>query len=340
MKQMKRYSLLSLLLVILILPARGVERERMKEFILKKPQVVISNSLYDKLEVIDQRKEKELIGRVDYAVISKPPLASQLKEFVKNVTDVSAQSGTLVLCLKKFKFSQQSAVLNTQRFCSMNADLYEKQDSLYYLIETIDTMIGADGSITSGKRILQKGDSLLTTLLTRNLLKHGTSNVGVSFSGMVSSDSIAKRKIKLYNTAEFVNGVYYHYESFKNQNPDVLATISVKKDKIRSVSLTDSAGVVKKLFPIDVYAIVVEGRPFISTGSGFYPLQMEEDEFIFTGDFSVPYSGGVAVLFGVVGAIALSNSKTLGEFDAMINYKNGDLIRLRRLDTLMEENNR
>ena len=334
---MNRNTLLSILLVFLTLPAKGEERERMKEFVLGKPQVVIPNSLYNKLEVIDQRKEGYLMGRVDYNVIAKPQMSVQLESYLKAVSNESAQPGTLVLCLKKFQFSQQSAVLNTQRFCSINADLYEKDDSVFRHIQTLDTIFFLEGS---GKRIMQIGDSAITALISSNLLHHGNQNVGLTYREMVSSDGIAKQKIKLYNTAEFVNGVYYHYESFKNQNPDILATISVKRDKIRSVSITDSSGVVKKLFPIDVYAIVVEGRPFISTGSGFYPLQMEDDEFIFTGKFSVPYTGGMAAMFGIVGAIVLSNSKTTAEFDAMINYKNGDLIRLRRIDTLMEQNNR
>jgi len=328
---MKRITLAILLLLLLILPVKGVERERMKEFLLGKPQVVVPNSLYDKLLVIDQRKEGERLGIVDYNVIAIPKLSVQLKNYLTQLTTENAQPGTLVLCLKKFQFAQQSSVMNTQRFCSINADLYEKDDSVYRPLQTLDQIFFLEGS---GKQIMQTGDLELTHLISRNLLLHGNKTVGLTYREMVASDSIAKRQLKLYNTTEFVNGVYSNFESFKNQTPDISATVSAKRDKIRSVVSTDNLGNAKKLYPTDVYALVVDGRPFISTGLGFYPIRLEEDEFLFTGNFQVPLRSGVVALVGLVGAMILSNAKDVGEFDAMINYKNGELIRLRRLDTL------
>lgn len=331
---MNRIALLNVLLLVLILPANGAERERMKEFVLGKPQVAIPNSLYDKLIVIDQRKEGELLGRVDYDVIAKPKLSVQLVSFMNQVIDESAQSGTLVLCLKRFQFAQLSGVMSTQRFCSINADLYEKDDTVYRPIQTLDQIFFLEGN---GKKIMQTGDLELTTLIVRHLLHHGDRKIGWSYHEMVASDSIAKQKLKLYTTSEYVNGVYSNYESFKNQIPDFQATITVKRDKIRSVFTTDNTGNQRNLFPRDVYALVVDGRPFISTGLGFFPLRLEDDEFLFTGDFQVPLRSGAVALVGLVGAALLSDAKDVGEFDAMINYKNGELIRLRRLDTLQND---
>lgn len=328
---MNRNCLFSILLIILILPAKAEERERMKEFVLGKPQVVVPNSLYNNLEVIDQRNEGNLMGIVDYNVIAKPPMSVQLKSYLKAITNENAKSGTLVLCLKRFQFSQQSGVLNTQRFCQINADLYAQDDSVFRHIQTLDQQFFLVGS---GKQIMQTGDSAITTLISSNLMRRGNQEIRLTRLEMVSSDSLAKRQLKLYNTTEFVNGVYSNFESFKNQTPDISATITAKKEKIRSVVSTDSQGLAKKLFPIDVYALVVDGKPFISTGLGFYPLHLVDDEFLFTGNFQVPLRGGVVALVGVVGAMILSNAKDVGEFDAMINYKNGELIRLRRLDTL------
>ncbi|MHB9141487.1 MAG: hypothetical protein ACYC25_06395, partial [Paludibacter sp.] len=224
--------------------------------------------------------------------------------------------------------------------CSINADLYEKGDSSYYLIETIDQNIPIEGGITTGKRVLQTGDSIISTLISSNLLKRGNHEVGLSYRDVVSSDSIAKRKIKIYNTTQFTNGVYYNYNSFKNQTPDILANISVKRNKIRSVSSIDSIGNVKKIYPKEVYALVVDGRPFISTGFGFYPLAFENDEFIFTGKMGVSFTSGQVALLGLAASIALSSAETTSEFEAMINYKNGELIRLRELNTFADEDNR
>ncbi|MDD5184562.1 MAG: hypothetical protein PHS84_04805, partial [Paludibacter sp.] len=112
---MRRNTIISILLVTLIIPARGLERERIKEFILKKPLALIANSLYNEIELIDQRKDKDKMGRVDYSVMAIPPLSVQLADYMKNITDSSARSGKLVLCLKNFKFSQRSAVMGVRR---------------------------------------------------------------------------------------------------------------------------------------------------------------------------------------------------------------------------------
>lgn len=328
---MIRNTLLMLMLLFLTSPVGSMERERMKEFVLEKPQTVVSNSLYNQLLVIDQRKEGERLGRVDYEVIAAPKLAVQLKNYLTQVTNEQAQPGTMVICLKTFRFAQQSSVMNTQRFCSINADLYEKDDSVYRPIQTLDQIFFLEGS---GKQIMQTGDKELTHLITNNLTIHGNKQVALSYGEMLASDSIAKRKLKLYNTTEFIDGVYSNFESFKNQIPDISASIVARKDKIRSVVTLDSLGNAKKLLPTNVYALVVDGRPFISTGIGFFPLQLQEDDFYFTGNFQVPLRSGMVALVGVVGAMMLSNAKDVGEFDAMINYKNGELIRLRRLDTL------
>lgn len=334
---MKPNAFVLFLMCFLVLTVHAQERERMKEFVLGKPQMVVPNSLYNNLEVIDQRKEGNLMGRVDYNVIAKPAMSVQLKSYLKAVTSERTQAGSLVLCLKRFQFSQLSGVLNTQRFCRINADLYEKDDTVYRHIQTLDQSFFLIGS---GKQIMQTGDSAITSLISNNLVRHGNQSVGLTYREMVASDSIAKRQLKLYNTTEYVNGVYSNFESFKNQCPDMQATITTKKGKIRSVVTTNSQGSAKRLFPTDVYALVVDGQPFISTGIGYFPLSFDDDEFLFTGDFQVPLRSGVIVLVGLVGASMLSNAKDIGEFDAMINYKNGELIRLRRLDTLQETINR
>lgn len=171
---MKTSVLVLLLMCFLVLTVHAQERERMKEFVLGKPQDVVSNSLYNNLEVIDQRTEGNLMGRVDYNVIAKPSMAVQLTNNLKAVSNENAQPDTLVMCLKRFQFSQQSGVLNTQRFCRINADLYEKDSTLYRHIQTIDQPFFLVGS---GKQIVQTGDSAITSLISSNLLRHGNQDV-------------------------------------------------------------------------------------------------------------------------------------------------------------------
>lgn len=55
-----------------------------------------------------------------------------------------------------------------------------------------------------------------------------------------------------------------------------------------------------------------------------------------SGYFVLIFTRGQLALLGLAASMALSSAETTNEFEAMINYKNGDLIRLRELILILK----
>ena len=179
------------------------------------------------------------------------------------------------------------------------------------------------------------GDSVFTCFITRNLLKEGSLNNPLALKDVVFADSIAKSKLKLYNSTNFVDGLYSTYENFKNQTPDKKCVVVRKKNKLKSVNIISDNGVERPVESKDIYAVVTEGIPFIATKYGFYLLKRRNDDLVFIGKLPAPAnSGGVAasmMFFGLIGGLVASELNKSSYFYSVLNYKTGESIRIREI---------
>jgi len=312
--------------------------EIFREFTLKYTPPLVSNSLFDKIKLLDLRGDTVRLGQCQFGLLNKkftltpkPFLSIQLASIISRATNQSAKNGELVLCLKKFMFAERTAAFTEEGFCSFDADLYRKTDSLYYLIQSIDTLIRVR-SMDVTKGIIHRSDSVFTCFVTRNLLNEGNLNNPLSLKEVVSADSIAKHKLKLYNTPNLVNGIYTTYENFKNQTPDKSGIVERKKDKIKSIKITTDNGVEQMIKPQDIYAVVTDGIPFIATEFGYYPLRLRNDDFVFIGKLPAPaIATGATFFFGLMGTLLSSDYKKSAYFYSVLNFRDGRFIRVREI---------
>jgi hypothetical protein len=186
------------------------------------------------------------------------------------------------------------------------------------------------------RALLRNGSRLITNFIATSLWKEPVDSVAYGFNDILHMDSIEKRKIVLYNTTIFADGLYTSYASFMNQVPDKQVTIDEKKGKISSVKMTAENGEMLKVKRKDVYAIVYKGQPYIATEYDYYPLEKRDDDFYFTGKAKVTADQGAVMaasfFFGIIGGLIASDADA--SFEMRIEHSNGGFIRLREIKTI------
>jgi len=308
--------------------------EQFRDFTLKSYTHVVSNSLYNNIKLIDLRKDTLRLGQCQFGFLKKiktltpkPTLSIQVSDLLANTIDQTAKKGDLVLFLKRFIFTAFTPKGNFL----LKANLFRKSDSLYSFIQSIDTVIRLNKEIVTDETI-RLGDSVLCNFITRNLLNVGDLKRSFAYKDALFFDNIEKQKLKLYNTTPLVDGIYYSYESFKNQIPDNNGVVVRKNDKIKSVKSVDKKGFMAVLQPQSIYALVKDGLPFISNGLGYYPLVMRDGDFVFIGKYRESNNSGrvaaAAFVFGYLGALAASQAEFNTYFYCELNYKNGNIMRV------------
>lgn len=337
-----------LLLVIIVFSTFDVfaqnqtmEPEVFREFKLSAVPPAVSHSLYNKLSVIDFRKDHLRMGIGQFGMLNKrmtlvlkPDIEVQLENNLKLMTDSTAEKGEMVLCLKKFLFAERSAAFTEEGFCSITAELYRKSDSQYYLLEAIDTVLQVK-QFDVTKRMIHNGDSVFQQYISRNLKNAGHPTLPLSYAEVISADSIAKSKLALYTQNTLTNGIYMTYTTFKNQQPDFQCKSVVKKNKLKSAEIALQDGSFAKVDCKQIYAIVADGIPFIATKFGFYRLKKQDNDWYFIGKMHAPTSGGTVMaawlMIGFAGAIIANETGKSAYFYSSVNYKTGYPIRLKEI---------
>ena len=296
----------------------------------------VHHSLYQTIGFVDSREDTSMIGIVQVGLLKnkdatlrlKSPVLPQLVKLLESLTDTTAANGGLLFQLRDFGFVQT----NGTRYCRLAADLYSKKDAMYTRISTLDTTMIITGGDVS-KIIEKEENKIIADFVARGLLQQPTDSMSYDLAGIKNIDSIEKRRIPVYNTANYVDGIYMNYSSFGNQLPDRQGMIDARKDgSISSVKMLDPGGNKIKLKSKNVYAIVNKGQIFIATEYGYYPVQKYNDRLIFTGDVRDAASNGDVAggqfALGLVGA-ALARSGNQNTYDMCIDHRNGRFIRLR-----------
>ncbi|MDD4992610.1 MAG: hypothetical protein PHR83_10285 [Paludibacter sp.] len=320
--------------------------EQFRNFIFKSPTHKHAKSHYDKIKVIDLRKDSIRMGTGQFGLLNKrltitpnPCLSDQLSRIIMESIDSTSTSGQMILCLRKLILAERTAAYTEEGFCSFTATLYSKLDSNYYFLQSIDTLIRIQ-ELDVTKRMIFLGDSIVTNFLARNLLNKGKINEPLTLSEIIFADSIAKQKLNLYRNTKFANGLYYTYKSFSNQIPDRECVLNKKNDKINWVKITDSKGELQKIQPKSVYAVVSDGIPYIATEFGFYELKRMKGELTFLGKMYAPSLVGSIpgmYMFGFVGGAISSGFTSSSYFRCIVNYKNGEFVKLKEVPFGEEE---
>ena len=119
-----------------------------------------------------------------------------------------------MLNIRDYKFAEVTEAFSESGYCYFRADLFVKKDSVtYQKIDFIDEVFEVRAMDVTKKNI-KNGSQKLLDFISRNL---SNESLGEEFTFEQIKDimSIEKRKIPIYNTQTFTNGVYMEFFNFK-----------------------------------------------------------------------------------------------------------------------------
>lgn len=325
--------------LIAFLPAAGLyAQDIVHPFELSWPLFKVSNSLYNKIDLIDSRAYTAAIGVIEKGltptqaekIVFRTPIEPQFTGLMRVLTDNTARDGELLFQLKRFRFVETSGV----RYCFLSAALYAKKEDRYFPLSQLNTVIPLSTRIW--KNLQSKANSLLTDFLAKGLLMPAADTLSYSLRDVGNIDSIEKRSIPLYTAAAFTDGIYRTPRAFLEQRPDWTAlAVEAKRDgSVTSVTALYANGESRPVERTKMFAFVYKGRPFMVTEYGFYPLERLGNDFYFTGDVRVGADLNdqlnSSFIFGLAGA-ALSSRGYRSSYQILLDHQTGGYVFVRRL---------
>jgi hypothetical protein len=334
MTPLNRFLLASFLLTLIYINSYA---QSVEKYDFRLPDYKITNSLYNKINLIDVRIDSSNMGFIQTGlankkatVINKTPLNIQLDKILSSLIDNTAKEKELTLVLKKLSFNEVTTITSEKGYFHLNAGLYVKENDNYSKINVIDTIIVASALDVTNK-ILKIGGETIANFIALNLEHQPSSLTQYAYNDIIKTDDIDRKTFKAYFADTYTNGVYENYISFCSQIPD--ADITLEGDTIdkKSVRAIDKIGRSKKINMAKTYAFVYKGQPYVVNNFGFYPLKRDNNEFTFIGfdGTASPTEKVIAsTLFGIAGGIAAQNAK--GQFEMKIDRTSGTFVRVRK----------
>ena len=179
----------------------------------------------------------------------------------------------------------------------------------------------------------QEGNQVIDDFIAKAILLPATDAVVYSYDDLVHIDSVEKRRIPVYNTNTYKEGLYGTYSSFMNQQPDVKGEVKEKSDGKLSVRILDPKWEDPKGL-VHIFAVVYKGIPYVVTHYGDYPLQKLNDDFYFNGKLRVTAAtdgkAGVDVSSGLMGIVPTADK---ADYRVLLDHTSGEFIHLQVLDT-------
>lgn len=310
-----------------------------EDFRINLPQQIIKGGLYSTITFIDSRFDTTSMGIVQLGafnkkakVVPKIPFSTQLTSVMNALIDSTAKNGVLLFQLRQFSFAEITGSMSEKGYCFLRAELYSNINETYHKVNSIDTVLFIK-SMDVTRALFRNGSNAITNLIATSLLKEGSDQSYNSLTDILKIDSIEKRRIKVYNTAEYTDGLYLNYTSFMNQVPDKQITVEMKDEKISVVKIFDVDGNIIKIKKRDIYSIVYKGQPYIATEYGYYPIKRINDDLLFTGKAKTTANTGdvvtASLFFGIIGGLIASDAEAM--FEMKIDHLNGGFIHLREI---------
>ncbi len=310
-------------------------------FEMEAPVLKIKNSYYNQLHFIDSRTDTVSMGMVQLGAFNKRakvnttvPIKKQITSQFNKLIDPSAKTGIIVFQLRQLSFAEQTMTTKETGYCYLRAKLYRLNNTKYEELGNLDTLL-TFGALDVTKRLFREGSQMITEFISSNLTRYPANVVPITYYDVTHVDSLEKSKLDLYTLSTYKNGLYQNFNSFKNQIPDYThITCELKHNSINITKIENEQG--QKIKLKSAYAVVYEGKPYIFTDNGSYPLRKEGDDLCFTGLSRVGQNTAALIttsaLFGLAGVLFLNDFSSNGYFDIRLDHLNGSFIPYRQID--------
>lgn len=322
------------------LAAQGQKR-REEKYTIALPEQKVPDSRYNSLLFIDGRTDTSHMGIVQLGafnkktfVVPETPLGQQFQAIFNHLIDSSARQGECVFLLRQFSFAEITKAMSEKGYCYLRAALFAKTGEGYQKINAIDTVVVVSAMDVT-QAMFRRGNKTIHEFIGQSLQRTPEDTFLYSLADLGALDSVEKRRIPVYNTTTYTEGVYATYEAFKQQKPDKPeAVIETDKESLFVVKITNEKGKKEKIKSKELYAIVRDGKPYIATEFGYYPLDRRLDDFYFTGKTKVAASQGdiavASVFFGLIGGL-LASQPVEAVFEMKVDHVSGGFIRLKEV---------
>ncbi|WP_276484269.1 hypothetical protein [Paraflavitalea pollutisoli] len=329
--------------IALLLSASTTTRaQRISEdFTVTLPEEKVPNSLYNTLQVIDGRRDTSEMGIVQLGAFNRKawvrpevPITTQLQSVFNALIDPAAQNGKLVLLLRNLRFAEITKAMSESGYCYLRADMFSEADGIYKPLGKIDTMILVK-SMDVTRALFRRGSKTVVDFMAQQLSSQPTTGDSYTLNDVLAYNTVQKRKLPLYKASVLQNGVYRSFTAFLQQQPDTdNAQVTFDKtNSIKKVNIAGADGKPVKVKASEMYALVHDGKPYIATKYGYYPLEKRGDDFFFTGKAEVTANTGDVVVaslfFGIIGGLIASDASA--QFEMKIDHINGGFERIKQL---------
>jgi hypothetical protein len=292
-------------------------------------------SLYRTIIFFDSRQDTTigtwLTGADNKPVklVLKNSAQPQLVNVLNAYTDAGSGNGAILFQLKRFSFAEPART----RYCYLSAAIYALKDAGYVKLAGLDTTLVITFAAELPSVLTQEGNQVIDDFIAKTILLPATDTVVYSYNDLLHIDSVEKRRIPVYNTNSYTEGLYGTYNAFMNQRPDVRGEVKEKSDGKLSVRILDPKWEDPKGLA-HIFAVVYKGVPYVVTHYGDYPLQKQNDDFYFTGKLRVTPAtdgkAGVDVSSGLMGIVPTADK---ADYRVLLDHTNGEFIHLQILGT-------
>jgi hypothetical protein len=321
---------------LLLLPCTSLFSQDLSSiFQLTAPPRKPVRSLYKMIAFFDSRQDTTIgtyLSGPDNKVVKlilKTTIQPQLVNILNAYTDAGSGNGAILFQLKRFSFAEPART----RYCYLSAAIYALKDAGYAKLASLDTTLVLTSAAEFPSVLVQEGNQVIDDFIAKAILLPATDAVVYSYDDLVHIDSVEKRRIPVYNTNSYTEGLYGTYSSFMNQRPDVRGEVKEKSDGKLSVRILDPKWEDPKGL-VHIFAVVYKGVPYVVTHYGDYPLQKQNDDFYFTGKLRITPAtdgkAGVDVSSGLMGVLPTADK---ADYRVLLDHTNGEFIHLQVLDT-------
>jgi hypothetical protein len=279
------------------------------------------------------------IARKSKYIYIKPvvPMEEQLAGLMKSLTDETAHDGELLLQVRHLNFAGNTNPYNEKGMAYIRLSLYAKSGEGYFKLNQLDTLIAIKASGMAEKLVGSAGKAV-ANFIAASVRMTVTDSTRYSVADLDNFERLEKKRLRLYTTLDYKDGIYLSYNSFKQQVPDRQGIISMNDKLVREVWVNDAGGAVR-LKESEIYAVVKDGIPYVTTEYGFFQLRRKKNDFYFIGKVKISADPMTVALtgafFGWAAALAQSFDKATA-YEIKLDYFNGSFVRVRDLLTKPE----
>lgn len=321
----------------------SVNAQRNKEdFSIAMPEQKVANSLYNHCRFIDGRRDTADMGIVQLGAFNRKarvqpekPIGQQVQTVFEQLLDSSAKEGEFVFLLRSLSFAEVTKATSEKGYVYLRANAFAKTAEGYKPLGRVDTVVLVK-SLDVTRAMFRQGSKAITEFMGQHLVKAPDTGLVYNLAEVMALDSMEKRLLPVYNTATYTEGVYKSFAAFLQQQPEITnAVIKMNKDAVpETVRIMNESGKQEKIKSKELYALVHQGKPYIATDYGYYPLEKKDDDFYFTGKAKVNANSGDVMMasffFGIIGGL-LASSPHDALFYMKVDHVGGGFVRIREL---------